>query len=228
MKICENCLTNHDIIYGSGRFCSSKCARGFSTKNKRREINEKVSKSMSGKETWSKGKTKETNESIKKMSESLKGRTLSCETKSKISKSKQGQTLSTEIKNKISESNKGKTGGYRKGSGFGLSGWYKGYYCDSSWELAFVIYNLEHNIKFKRNVEKFQYEFENKTLYYLPDFILEDGTYIEIKGYETDQTKAKYLYFPHELKVISGKKQIKPYLTYVESKYGKDFVKLYE
>lgn len=43
MKTCENCGTKHEGIYGSGRFCSSKCARGFSTKAKRKEINEKVS-----------------------------------------------------------------------------------------------------------------------------------------------------------------------------------------
>ena len=42
MKACENCNTPHDGSYGSGRFCSSKCARGFSTKAKRVEINEKV------------------------------------------------------------------------------------------------------------------------------------------------------------------------------------------
>lgn len=45
--ICENCKTEHDGSYGSGRFCSSKCARGFSTKAKRKEINEKVSKTKS-------------------------------------------------------------------------------------------------------------------------------------------------------------------------------------
>ena len=40
---CENCECKHDGKYGSGRFCSTKCARGFSTKEKRKEINEKVS-----------------------------------------------------------------------------------------------------------------------------------------------------------------------------------------
>lgn len=43
-KICENCNVN--FIWnskGSGRFCSLKCARGFSTKAKRKEINAKVS-----------------------------------------------------------------------------------------------------------------------------------------------------------------------------------------
>lgn len=47
--ICENCKTKHDGSYGSGRFCSCKCARGFSTKAKRKEINKKVSKSLKGK-----------------------------------------------------------------------------------------------------------------------------------------------------------------------------------
>jgi hypothetical protein len=48
MKNCENCELDHDGSYGSGRFCSIKCARGFSTKEKRLEINEKVSKKLSG------------------------------------------------------------------------------------------------------------------------------------------------------------------------------------
>lgn len=43
---CENCNSEHDGSYGSGRFCSTKCSRGFSTKGKRKEINEKVSKRM--------------------------------------------------------------------------------------------------------------------------------------------------------------------------------------
>ena len=46
MIICENCEKEHDGSYGSGRFCSSKCARGFSTKAKRKEINEKLSKKL--------------------------------------------------------------------------------------------------------------------------------------------------------------------------------------
>ncbi len=45
---CENCNNDHNGVYGSGRFCSSKCARGFSTKGKRKEINNKVSKTLGG------------------------------------------------------------------------------------------------------------------------------------------------------------------------------------
>lgn len=45
---CENCDNNHDGTYGSGRFCSVKCARSYSTKNKRCDINIAVSKALKG------------------------------------------------------------------------------------------------------------------------------------------------------------------------------------
>lgn len=45
---CENCGKPHNGEYGSGRFCSIKCARSFSTKNKRKQINEKVSETLKG------------------------------------------------------------------------------------------------------------------------------------------------------------------------------------
>ena len=45
---CQNCNIEHTGIYGSGRFCGVKCARGFSTKAKREEINKKVSASQTG------------------------------------------------------------------------------------------------------------------------------------------------------------------------------------
>jgi hypothetical protein len=45
---CKNCDIQHNGKYGSGKFCGAKCARSFSTKNKRNEINKKVSEKMSG------------------------------------------------------------------------------------------------------------------------------------------------------------------------------------
>ena len=44
--ICEYCGLSHEREYGSGRFCSAHCARGFSSKEKRLEINIKVSKKL--------------------------------------------------------------------------------------------------------------------------------------------------------------------------------------
>lgn len=52
MNNCENCKKEHSGEYGSGRFCSCKCARGFSTKAKRIEINEKVSKTLKNRPIW--------------------------------------------------------------------------------------------------------------------------------------------------------------------------------
>lgn len=50
-KKCESCFSTLTSKYGSGRFCSAKCARSFSTKNKRQEINNKVSLALKGKPT---------------------------------------------------------------------------------------------------------------------------------------------------------------------------------
>jgi hypothetical protein len=47
-NVCENCGKNKDEKYGSGRFCSSFCSKSFSTKGKRKEINEKISKANKG------------------------------------------------------------------------------------------------------------------------------------------------------------------------------------
>lgn len=52
---CENCKRKHDGKYGSSRFCTKECARGFSTKARRQEINEKVSKKLKENVPWNKG-----------------------------------------------------------------------------------------------------------------------------------------------------------------------------
>ena len=43
---CEYCNQEHDGSFGSGRFCSNKCARGYSTSKKRAEINRKISETI--------------------------------------------------------------------------------------------------------------------------------------------------------------------------------------
>lgn len=138
----------------------------------------------------------------------------------------QGTPHSEETKKKLSEVAKANgLGGYVKGSGRGKKGWYKGFFCDSSWELAYLVYHLDHGIPVKRNNEKFEYEFEGKKKNYIPDFLLEDR-FVEIKGYQTKQWQAKKEQFPHKLEVLAAK-EIQPYLDYAVAKYGKDFTKLY-
>ena len=184
-------------------------------------------KGQKGHPAWNKGLTKETDERIKNLS-------LKLLENIKLGKTKYfGRGSTDEIEKqrrlKISETMKKNplAGGKRTGSGRGKKGWYKGYFCDSSWELAYVIYNLEHNIKFVRNLEGFEYQYENEIHKYYPDFILEDGTYVEVKGYFTKQTEEKIKAFKNKLEIID-KFKIKPYLEYVEEKYGKNFIELYE
>ena len=117
------------------------------------------------------------------------------------------------------------SGGLRKGSGRGKSGWYKGYWCDSSYELAWVIYQLEHNYPFERNKVEYEYEWDGKIKKYLPDFI-QNGVTIEIKGFTNNQTQAKIDSVPN-LKVLS-KPDLKNEFEYVENKFGKNFIELYE
>ncbi len=51
MNTCRNCGNDCIIVYGSGTFCTEKCARSYATKSKRSEINEKVSASLKGKDS---------------------------------------------------------------------------------------------------------------------------------------------------------------------------------
>jgi hypothetical protein len=48
MYICEKCNSDHNGEYGSGRFCSQKCSRSYSTSSNRILINEKISRAIKG------------------------------------------------------------------------------------------------------------------------------------------------------------------------------------
>ena len=111
-------------------------------------------------------------------------------------------------------------GGYRKGSGRSKSGYYKSIYCGSTYELCWVIYHLDHNIKFTRFSNKLEY---NSVRYY-PDFLLDDGkTIIETKGYESqesvDKKTAVAEHHGFVVKVLR-KKDLEFVFSYVKEKYG--------
>lgn len=176
-------------------------------------------------EPWNKGKKNiYTSEYRKKISDSLTGVSTG------RSLTKEGEEK--RIK-KISESMKNHPngGGYRRGSGRGKKGFYKGIWCDSSWELSWVIYHIDNKIPFERNQYGFEYTYNNEKHLYYPDFI-SDGKYYEIKGrknYESldKKTKEKINSFDGEL-IVLYEKDMKYYLNYSISMYGKNFVNLYE
>lgn len=122
-------------------------------------------------------------------------------------------------------------GGYRKGSGRSKHGWYNGIYCDSTYELVFLIYCLDHNIEIRRCEKSFEYEYKNKKHKYYPDFIINNNEIIEIKGYSSELVKIKATCVNNENYKILFKPDLKIYFDYVLNKFSikqKDLVKLYD
>lgn len=153
---------------------------------------------------WNKGLTKETDDRVKKQSESLSN-----------------AINSGKVKNQ---------GGFKKYSAQKCKyGTYQGYYCDSGWELAVLIYCLDKNIPIKRNSQPFEYYTkDNKKHKYYPDFII-NGEYTEIKGRYTENDYIKIESFKKYGKLnIIDSSNINVYINYAISIYGKDFTSMYD
>ena len=170
---------------------------------------------------WNKNLTKENSPSLKKVSETHK-RHLE---EGLFHPGFKGKSHSNKTKENWKKNPN--MGGLREGSGRGIKGWYKQFYCRSTWELAWLVYNIEHGVVVKQCHESFEYLFEEEKHKYYPDFIVEDR-YFEIKGYRDKKVKSKIDQFPLDktLIMIEGKKEIKTYLEYVIKKYGKEFWKI--
>ena len=108
-----------------------------------------------------------------------------------------------------------------------VQGVYRGYRCDSLWELAFVVFNLDHGIEFHRCVKPYPYRWYRKTRWYYPDFVMGDGRLVEIKGIMCGRDRRKLESMPEGVTVI-GPKEIVPYMAYCRSRYGDDLSRLYE
>lgn len=225
------------FFFKNGKGCCEKSPN--SCEGKRKRDSDKKKGAFKGTPYWKTGKIKSTLPNIP-WNKGKKG-IYSEEYRKKISDSLKlvakgvAKTPEKEELRKLKISNSMKknplSGGIRRGSGRGKKGWYKGYWCDSSWELAWVIYNLDHNIKFLRNNVGFEYVFKNKKRKYYPDFKILD-TYYEIKGRKNfdklnEINKEKIGQFKYNL-VILYENDMKQYLDYTINKYGKNFVKLYE
>ncbi len=167
---------------------------------------------------WNKGLTKETCVSLQKTSNTY----LQGIKEGRIIPSFLGKKHSEETRKKWSKNPN--MGGLRKGSGRGIKGWYKEFYCRSTWELAWLVFQIDNGIKVEKCNECFPYFIDGKQHLYYPDFVI-NGVYYEIKGYRDERVKEKILQFPSNKKLIliEGKKEIKQYLDYAVEKYGKEF-----
>lgn len=178
--------------------------------------------------SWNKGLTQKTDERIKELSKSISRSIRKAYQEGKLTG--RGSTLEKEIerRKKISETCKknGKTGGIRVGAGHGRKGRYKGIYCDSIYELVWVIYNIDHNISFRRNNNYYKYiGLDNKEHKYYPDFISNDE-YFEIKGYRRPETDLKLESVKdRKINLIMGS-DMNYMFNYVMNKYNKTYNEL--
>lgn len=214
VHVCERCGKQYTEKFGTGRFCSDYCSRA------RKLTQEEISKRT---QTLQKNCMERYYQNPRICSicgDSLPyGSRLNRETCSQECHDKLIMSL---VEQWAPENMKRK--------GFFKWGTYKGIHCDSSWELAYVMYNLYHDIEFERCRDHFTYYDKNgKSHEYFPDFI-QDGEYIEIKNYSTETVELKLqavIDKGHKIKVLY-KKDISLYISYAKNTYGKQYYNLYD
>lgn len=164
---------------------------------------------------WNKGLSAETDARIKRLTESVHNYYKT------HAGTQTGRPRTAEEKKKISSTMKlnGKSGGIRTGSGRGHKGHYKGYYCDSTYELVWTIYCLDHNIQFKRCKLAYEYTYKNEKHKYYPDYEMSDGSLVEIKGYHNEVVDLKTASVKDRLIKVLYKKDLKEMFDYVEQNY---------
>ena len=213
--ICENCGKVMTEKYGSGRFCSRSCAN---TRKHGEETKSKLSNANKNSTSMRKIKLLAEYEQNPKFC-SICGQKLPYDKRNR--KTCSDECFKLLISKQATDKN---FGGYNPNSiKKHHKGVYKNIHCDSSWELAFLVYHLDNNIKIERCNQYFHYTYNNKLRKYYPDFIM-DNKFIEIKAVVTDQVKAKIDQFPKDKQLIVLYKQdIMQYLSYCISKYGNSF-----
>lgn len=150
---------------GSCRFCQKFCKNQNSLRNHERTCRNNPDRYglpkhtgkggwPKGKPTWSKGLTAETDARVAKMTEATRKGHAIARAAHPEKFTGRGCTEEAELlrRQKISESIKRSRncGGLRTRSGVGHKGRIRGVYCDSTYELVYVLFNLDNNIQFSR------------------------------------------------------------------------------
>lgn len=236
MKLCDyGCGQEAHFQLKNGKWCCSKhwnscpqlrkknsegCKKSFAIgKRNAREIWHNMSDEAKKRWIWNKGLTKKTSKVLSSESERIKQKYASGE----LTGSFRGHKHSEESKKKISlGTSRSYNYDVNRKSGRGRKGYYKGFYCASTYELAYVIYCLDHNIQIERCKEYFEYEYQGQKHRYYPDFVVNDEI-VEIKGFWNGRVNAKRdavllqnkkykILFPKDMDFI---------FKYIEEKYGK-------
>jgi hypothetical protein len=209
-KKCKHC--NESIAYEKRNcsFCCRSCANSFNNMKqgeRSEETKNKISNSVKNYYANNPDASKKRSP-IKKKKEKVTSTCVIC--------SKQffgnRKTCSKDCLLQIKSSNaltQEKHGGGKKGR-------YKGIYCDSSWELAFLIYHLDKGSTIIRCEEKRSYLKNGVIKTYIPDFVV-NGEIFEIKGFMSKTAKLKAEY--NKDIILITEKEIKTFIEYVKVEY---------
>lgn len=221
-----NCTQNE---YNRGEYrhyCSIKCAH---SRTQSEETKQKIKENVKSSEIYQKNNNIAIQNRIKKYNQiNHSNNELNCKyCNQKFKQIRKEIFCSESCKSKYLHQVLSKCGGFKEGSVKNYkSGWFKGIHCDSSWELAFLIYHFDKNIKVERCKEVRHYIDVNGNKHeFHPDFVI-NGQIYEIKGLQDINYINKFNY-NRDIKFLF-KKDIQIYLDYVINTYGDSFTNLYE
>lgn len=212
--VCERCGKVMIEKYGSGRFCSRSCANArHHSEDTKQKIKVSFHKTIDSRTTEEKLRIR--NQIINRHKDEYMKNPCYCTVC--------GNLVPYERKNKnycSRECAYANSGGYRQNASYGKFGTYKGIYCDSTYELAFLIYCLDHNIEIERCTTYFMYEYEGSFHKYYPDFYLpKSDTYVETKGQMTELVYIKAKAVPNNKLLLLDTEALEPVFQYLNSNY---------
>lgn len=209
MKKCKKCSIIH---YKDGAYCSHSCAnsRTWSADDKRK-------KSLAAKSSV---KVLKANSNRVELVEKI---CVQCSTTFSVIPCNRRITCSPACAKKKRSKN---MGGFRIGAGRSKSGYFRGIYCNSTYELVWVIYELDHG----RSPKRFEGYLTDGVIKYYPDFVY-DKHIIEIKGYYVQAVEHKSnIARAHGYSIdVLYKEDLRAQFEYVASRYNTtQYEKLYE
>jgi hypothetical protein len=215
---CEKCASNYETssTWGSRRFCSRSCAN---SRSRPQELRDRIGTTLTGRKSKPESILKGLE--TKKLRNQLKPKTHCIVCQEELTKSWK-KTCSREcwIESKRAYALK------QEKHGGGHKGRYKGIPCDSTYELAYLIWNLDHGIDITRACVIYSYSYKGKISSYIPDFVVE-GQEVEIKGFMSARAQAKLEQNPQVF--VVDKVAIQPFIRYVKQTYRvKDLRDMYD
>lgn len=179
---CENCGDEHDGFYKSGRFCSEKCTKGFSTKAKRKEINDGLRKPLK-------------DLICVVCLNHFQHKKLNKKTCSKECQTIWNSLKQTGKKHKLIKDTS-KMGGFRKGGGKSKQIQYTNWL---GYKMSLNVEEIEvakvfdkKKLNWNRNYKGFPYfTKEGQPRKFYPDFVIDENKYIEYKGWVTSEMDHK-------------------------------------